>query len=443
MEDYLDHLYPVIPVVHRPSFRHSLHQNRDLHDKQFLGLLLALCATTVGILPSKFEEYRSAPVRIKFQTRTEMIDCCYAISIQLRGPRYFDEISYSKWAASYLLALAFFQIGELNRARMIEVESMQFARLLELHRISAYSGLNCIETQMRKKAFWLMFYGYVHSQLQSLRKEKLTFLDCSMMQSIDLDKLLPATQDDEDITESSYGNANPARTSLTLGFIIHSRLFWAALRSATDHKGQCHCIHSRDSSLSLDHVNLRLRDLKYMVDSAPSQFRQWATTGDDHAADDKLKSQYATLRANIHITHLWLQSILMDQVDALALESISHLSPVSPVSLPALPDPKLSWHGREDVCRQVLHMLYSIPDFNLEANGLHLIYKVRDIAVSLLACPHKDEAHDGDGPATRAKGYLRDFTAKLTRLDRSEMVNSVSLQSWVDTDKSGTSIGFF
>jgi hypothetical protein len=79
----------------------------------------------------------------------------------LRGPNFFDQINYNKWAASYLLSIAFFQIGEHNRARMVEVEAMQLARLLDLHRISKYDGLNHTETQLRKKAFWLMFYGYV------------------------------------------------------------------------------------------------------------------------------------------------------------------------------------------------------------------------------------------------------------------------------------------
>jgi hypothetical protein len=91
-----------------------------------------------------------------------MIRYCYDLSSELRCPDYFDRINLQKWATSYMMAISFFQIGEHNRSRMVEVESMQFARLLDLHRISGYDGLNCIETQLRKKAFWLMFYGYVY-----------------------------------------------------------------------------------------------------------------------------------------------------------------------------------------------------------------------------------------------------------------------------------------
>ena len=90
-----------------------------------------------------------------------MIRYCYKLSSDLRGPDYFDTVNLQKWATSYLMGISFFQIGEHNRGRMVDVESMQLARLLDLHQISRYDGLNCIETQLRKKAFWLMFYGCV------------------------------------------------------------------------------------------------------------------------------------------------------------------------------------------------------------------------------------------------------------------------------------------
>ena len=158
MSDYLEFIYPLIPVVHRPTFRQDLWRNRDQYDPCFLGLLICLCAVTVGLLPSRFQRYRSS---LCFRTRTEMITCCYDMCQRLRGPQYFDEINLQKWARSYLLNIAFFQIGQQNLSRMLEVEAMQLARLLDIHRITGYEGLNYIETQLRKKAFWLMFYGYV------------------------------------------------------------------------------------------------------------------------------------------------------------------------------------------------------------------------------------------------------------------------------------------
>lgn len=161
MKDYLDHLYPLIPIVHRPSFRADLDNGKDLYDNDFQGLVLSICAATMGTLPRKFNEYRSSDTPLRFKTRTEMINKCYDLYLGLRGPDYFDEINFNKWASSYFMQIAFFQIGQHNRQRMIEVEAMQLARLLDLHKISSYDGLDCIQTQLRKKGFWLMFYGYM------------------------------------------------------------------------------------------------------------------------------------------------------------------------------------------------------------------------------------------------------------------------------------------
>lgn len=159
--DYLRYLYPSIPVVHRPSFRRDALQDRDMFDNNFLGLTIAICAVLVATMPRKFKEYRSCLTPLRFQTRTEMVHYCRELVLGLQGPAYYDEISLNKWAVPYLLAIACFHVGQHNRGRMLEVESMQLARLLELHNISSHVGLNSIEVQLRKRAFWLMFYTYV------------------------------------------------------------------------------------------------------------------------------------------------------------------------------------------------------------------------------------------------------------------------------------------
>lgn len=161
LEDYLISLYPLIPIVHRPTFKHSLATNQDSEDSDFLGLILALCAAVVGTMPSKFEEYRKRDPPLKFDSRGDFIHQAYVLLLNMRGPDYFDNISFQKFSTSYLFDIAFFQIGHVNRARMLEVECSQIARMLALHRITEYRGLNHIETQLRKKGFWLLFYSYV------------------------------------------------------------------------------------------------------------------------------------------------------------------------------------------------------------------------------------------------------------------------------------------
>jgi hypothetical protein len=94
--DYLEVIYPLIPVVYGPSFRQDLARDKDLYDKNFLVLVICLCVTTVGIVPSRFREYQFSDVPIVFQTQTEMINYCYGMCTGLRGPDYFDEINFQK-----------------------------------------------------------------------------------------------------------------------------------------------------------------------------------------------------------------------------------------------------------------------------------------------------------------------------------------------------------
>lgn len=160
LSDYFQYLYPVIPVVHRPSFQRDIINDRDRVDADFLGLIYALCALTVAIIPSKFEKYQRLTVP-PYADRKGLVYACYDEFLRWRSHEYFDDITYMKWAAHYVLSIGFLHVADYNRSRMIGVETNQLGRSLNLHKISEYSKLNCIEIQLRKKAFWLTFYSFV------------------------------------------------------------------------------------------------------------------------------------------------------------------------------------------------------------------------------------------------------------------------------------------
>ncbi|KAF2036549.1 hypothetical protein EK21DRAFT_51418 [Setomelanomma holmii] len=414
MQDYLNYIYPLIPVVHRPSFRQHLSEDRDNYDSNFLGLLVAICAVVVGILRSKHDTYRNfQPGSLWDQSRAEFIGRCYSFLIALRGPDYFDEIGFQKWASSYLMSIAFFQVGQSNRGRMVEVECMQLGRLLNLHRIEEYQDLDCIETQLRKKGFWLLFYVYIHDQVQNLRKERLTYLDHANLDTLNLGGLMPTNVDDEQVLKHQTFSSPHIGPSMTEGFVIHSRIFWHALESPygmTVH--DCLCCRSRSPAAQAAHLRSRLKELKYALDDTPTPFRLWPQPDRCVDSESVTPSQLGTLRANIHVTHLWLQSILLDHLDSIS-------------------SPEENWADREAIATQLLHVLHVIPQDDIEPNGLHLVYKVRDVAVGLLACPYPVP----DPAARRAQGYVRDFTEIMARLDASETVNTANLQSWVDTGR--------
>jgi hypothetical protein len=138
-------------------------------------------------------------------------------------------------------------------------------------------------TPFSSQAHWPVSHG----QLQNLRKERLTFLDSTILRNINLEDLIPMEVDDEHIFEDKI--VPQQGVPLTSGFNIHSRVFWCSLGS-----------EEKDQD-----IRGRLHTLKYILDSIPQELRQWGTAG----------GQFACLRANLHITHLWLQILRLDQVE--------------------------------------------------------------------------------------------------------------------------------
>lgn len=437
LDDFLTSLYPLIPVIHRPSFRRAIAINQDDDDPDLRGLIYGLCAAVVGTMPSKFLAYRSHNPPFNFSTRQDFIDHAYTVLLQLRGLDYFEELNYKKFATAYLFWVAYLQIGNANRARMIEVECLQLGRMLNLHRITEYRGLNHIETQLRKKGFWLLFYSYVHGQVQSLRRDRLTFLDPSLIGTIDLESLMPVDVDDEAIFEDHIVPGLSSRPNLTTAFNLTSLVFWAAIESrqactaVTTTQNVCRCGQDNRHK-QMDHLQRRLQDLKYSLDAIPPELRQWAVRpmplSPDMAsnAPGVVVSQLGAVRGNLHVTQLWLQSILLDQLEALLRDDASSFD--APAYLATV---ESRWSERENLCSQLIQVLHAIPQKDLEPNGLHFVFKVRDVAVGLLSCPF--EPHE---PASlRAAEFVREFTQILSRLDSSEVIATTNLKTWVDTDR--------
>ena len=159
--DYFQYIYPLVPLVHRPSFQRDFAANRDHADDDFLSLIYGICALTVASLPSKFQRYQNGRTSPSHVSRKAMVYTCYDESLRLKKHEYYDEITYIKFATHWMSYLAFFHVTEYNRARMVELEAKQLARCLNLHNVSEYGALDCIEIQLRKKGFWLIFYSFV------------------------------------------------------------------------------------------------------------------------------------------------------------------------------------------------------------------------------------------------------------------------------------------
>lgn len=397
LQDYVTYVYPVVPVIHIPTFKDNLSREHDSENQDFLSLVFSLCALTISLLPSRFRFYREHESPLPFKTRTEVANHCYNLNQSLRDIEYWDTVSHQKWASSYLLALTFHQTGNANLWRMLEVESMQLLRLLEVQHSSNYAGLDAIETQLRKKAFWLMFYAYIH-HTHSYRDERVTFLDPMILQEIKLEELMPAPVDDEYISSAGILPCpeDVSANSMAAGFIIHSRIFSAARM----HNPLCSCPQSKDPTMRIARLQEQLYQLKYMLDTVQPIYRPWNKKANALAPateDNSLPSiQREVIRANIQTTRLWLQIVLLDQIDNTIREPTGSVSSpedsasltVSSPQLPPFPQIQTresAWDERENVCRELLHAIHSFSRSALEPNGNGLVSGSQYTADSLPA----------------------------------------------------------
>ncbi|KAJ5737711.1 uncharacterized protein N7483_002836 [Penicillium malachiteum] len=386
MNDYLDYVYPMVPVVHRPSFKKALCEEQD---EGFSALTVSIASLVVATMAGRFQTYRNHNTPLRFSSRKEM-----------------------KFAISYLFYAAFLQLGDHNWSRMLSVEAFQLARLLNLHRISEYRGLNCIETQLRKKGFWLVFYSY---------------------------DLMPLDVPDESIFENEVLVPPNSTMCLERGFSTHSRVFWTAIRPLcpiSQAEEPCPCTLAHNPLIRISYFKERLESLKHLLDEIPDVLRPWEL---ENSLDKDLEvqnpnllhTQFAAMRVNLHVTHLWLQSLIMDQLEAAQTHHQGQ-----GWSAEAF-DQREMWKDREEICRRLFFIVYNVPQISLEANGLHLATKVRDISTSLLACPFSSD----DPISKRVREYVGQSTEILSRLDQSESLNTMYLQTWVDTDRIGNANG--
>lgn len=155
MKNYIDIIYPLLPVVHLPTFDSDLRALRYNSDRDFLCFVLSMCAAVVAILPGKFPGYKQSDRNFTYCSRLDAVENICAILNRLKKPDYYDSPTFEKWATTHLLGRAFIYLGYRKRLLYYHAEAQAFMLDLEFHRIKSYANLNQIEIQLRKKAFWL------------------------------------------------------------------------------------------------------------------------------------------------------------------------------------------------------------------------------------------------------------------------------------------------
>lgn len=174
----------------------------------------------------------------------------------------------------------------------------------------------------------------------------------------------PLEVDDEFIMEKSLLPQPPGVPSLAKGFNAAANVFWvAAILPSRDMGSFFHSARFFPSEV-LASAKSRLHNLNHALDSVDTHLGLWSTRNEETTPfknSNVLFAQFESMRANIHVSHLWLKSMLFEQI--LALEGSTLVQT----------EQQQHWQQREDICSQLLSILYNIKQVNLEPNGYNIV----------------------------------------------------------------------
>lgn len=199
--------------------------------------------------------------------------------------------------------------------------------------------------------------------------------------------LLPLEVDDHLITEDEVLPQPAERLSLVAGLNALTAInktwmdsaittphppldchYSGAAVDSGDRLGTCECGREVHLAGPLVVVRERLRRLERCLDNIPSELaiepasNTWRKQPPVSAL---LQSQYDTMRANVHVTHLWAQNHLLELMVALSAQRMqgSELAQVR----------EQCFESQKMIARKLLSFLNTLPKFDLFPNGQVLV----------------------------------------------------------------------
>jgi len=199
--------------------------------------------------------------------------------------------------------------------------------------------------------------------------------------------LLPLEVDDHLITEDEVLPQPAERLSLVAGLNALTAInkTWMDSAITTPHPplhchyseaaadsgnqlGTCECGREVHLAGQLVVMRERLRRLERCLDDIPSELAAEPASDawrKQPPVSALLRSQYDTMRANVHVTHLWAQNHLLELIIALSAERM-HGSELMQVR-------EQCFESQKIIARKLLSFLNTLPKFDILPNGQVLV----------------------------------------------------------------------
>ncbi|KAG9048987.1 hypothetical protein FS837_011538 [Tulasnella sp. UAMH 9824] len=444
---FFDYVYPLTPCVHKPSFYEGLREKREEKDPLFFALVCSTLASTLvqvprSYLPMERDEVRKLAKRFEEASRLVTMSAYDPPQSILVVIRYFDNVYH-------------FCEGHDAASHAAFGEAAHIAVTLHMHEEASYEGLDFIESEVRRRAFWLLFGADKSMSILLGRPICLRDEDCTLH--------FPREVDDEYITAHAILPQPPNKTAIVSGLNYISRIF-ALLgeilvrirvdkRSppqgpfATARLEEVRALHTRICS-ALAHAppELRLgskgrRDGGDSKDGAPGtspgggiNFADFGGPSFTEGAFAELKeffdspnanrenasNPFMVMQANLYVTQQLVRFVIEQyRHELITLMRENGTDPSQCGSIAAAAElARGGWtsEDREAVASDLLNVLHSIPITSIATNGPSLVHKVRFVASTLLDSVRKAET--APASAARAHAYLWDFLSILSEIER-------------------------
>lgn len=365
MTDWFEWIHPVAPLLHHDLFMQRL--SDDNGSTPFFLLVLSICAATVASVRRRRHLYGSMSV-----------EACLELAERFGIWSLTNKITLERALALYNLSIAVSHehgLGSPLTYRLCAESSISVKYLIH----ESFEQMSFMDQQTLKRLYWLIYANQctcdMHGrQLLILRHAHEAF-----------GHLLPLEITDEQLLSGadagSMESAGPS-VSYIPGLNALSRLFmiWHSSQAIT--------------TQSMDNLYDQIMQAQRLLEDLPSEL----TWQPPHLGQFAFNVQ----KVNLKVTQLHIRSNLLEQMNALAQDQHMRVTPDA------------IFNERHRVVKELLDVLYNMPEEVFDANGYSIVPKIRDIGGALL-----DELRTGSqGPSLQASINLDKLLAKLDSLDQ-------------------------
>ncbi|GAD93301.1 Zn(II)2Cys6 transcription factor [Paecilomyces variotii No. 5] len=490
VDDYFTYIHPLVPIPHEPTFRAAFDRREDVTNKTFLALLASMVGTLVASFPRRPKLHLATEIeKNDFPNSMALVKRCHDVAVQARGPGYLDKSATIYDAAiSYFLGLCAGYVYDMHQCRIYFAECSTILRVYDLFRrplraasLSPVFGpshlspdsfmgvpdepVDMIQQELGRRLFYVSLVS--HQTLYQLGSSD-GRIYVPPETPTDRYPPLPLEIDDEFIFPTHVESQPPGIVSQLTGFNTNVRVFssynsLSAMEVAfgsgqvfdweRQRKTIWECLQNAKAAV----INVP-QELALRQDRSEAAIVDWHKSEDLHIppverARSRYAVQYEIQKANIYASQLSTRSYLVEKYwnlygvyrsmqaapekqspdsAAQAVKTEGGGSDVYAEDAHARTDyiGKMMAEERALVIKDLLALLRTVNEVNMEPNGASFTHKVRQVASTLLNLPQisgdpetgstPEAATPGPQPLTtkEAETYLQAFIDTLMRLER-------------------------